>query len=462
MKNLFTLKLFKISFLLITILFASSSGAFAQITVDGNPIDWTNFTTNAYFNSNAFAPDVINAAGNTDNQFTQGSKDANAVVQLHWSNGTANAKGDIGNAGAVLVGCQLYFFADRHAVNGDAAIGFWFYKSPVSLNANGTFSGQHSDGDVLIISHFTNGGGTSDIYEYRTTGSAPNSLVFIQKIVGSLPQGQATVNTQTWNVPDPMVYSPKAGAADTYPTGSFFEGRVDLCLLLGAATPPCFSSFLAETRNSQSITASLQDFAIGGFTTNVGRPAVTVTEPTLCGSSTACVSIVGSLAGSYTMSQPENLNYGTNGSRTIQVANNGDVVEFCDLVPGGKFSVYYSTSNGCSSEPTTCDNYLANTRQTAPVTKPIIGKAESKDLSAYPVPFSETVTVEFKASKAEKFVINLYNLQGQLVKQLLAGNSKAGEVIKVEVSGSGMAESMYLVRKESKSGTSTVKLLKKD
>lgn len=125
---------------------------------------------------------------------------------------------------------------------------------------------------------------------------------------------------------------------------------------------------------------------------------------------------------------------------------------------GAGYIVTETSAGGCISLPNACT--APSSKQAAPA-KPVLGSAETKDLIAYPVPFSESVTVEFKATKAENYVINLYDLQGHLVRQLKAGDAKAGEIVKVQVSGTGMAESMYLVRKVSKAGISTVKLLKK-
>ncbi|AMM52938.1 hypothetical protein TH61_13110 [Rufibacter sp. DG15C] len=81
---------------------------------------------------------------------------------------------------------------------------------------------------------------------------------------------------------------------------------------------------------------------------------------------------------------------------------------------------------------------------------------------AYPIPFSDRTTVEFKSKKGEEYVINLYDMSGTMVKQLKSGKAKANEVVKVEVDGRGIQEGVYLARKISKSGVSSVKLLKKN
>ena len=83
-------------------------------------------------------------------------------------------------------------------------------------------------------------------------------------------------------------------------------------------------------------------------------------------------------------------------------------------------------------------------------------------LTAYPIPFSQNVTLEFKAERAGKYEINLYDMKGQLIRQLKSGTAKAGEVTQIEVDGRSMADGMYLARMVSGSGSKTVKLLKKN
>jgi hypothetical protein len=56
------------------------------------------------------------------------------------------------------------------------------------------------------------------------------------------------------------------GGTTAYSSNEFYEGGIDLTALNGGVTP-CLSSFLAETRSSSAITATLKDFALGGFQT---------------------------------------------------------------------------------------------------------------------------------------------------------------------------------------------------
>ncbi|WP_218033536.1 hypothetical protein, partial [Adhaeribacter aerolatus] len=263
---------------LAAILFLSSNAS-AQITVDGNPSDWAGI----YTNNSVVVKTLVRDANNTnDDQFTGGSQDPDLISEWSWVNGQTNDKGDISNAGAALIGCNLYFFGDRTAINGDAQIGFWFFKGQVSPTGSGTtnstFSGQHQVGDLLILSNFTNGGGTPTVrvYEWVGAGGSDGPLNLLTTATSS-----GAVNTTSYPVPnvtyegDTWSYAAKVGPAGIYPTGSFFEGSVNLCTLYGQQSTPCFSSFLLETRNSQSTSASLQDFAAGGFDVTPIKYAIT-------------------------------------------------------------------------------------------------------------------------------------------------------------------------------------------
>ncbi|MGZ3917264.1 MAG: hypothetical protein ACXVBN_11350, partial [Flavisolibacter sp.] len=89
LERFFTFKQLGIGILLVLF----GPGASAQITIDGHTSDWSGATYSAYSHD----------ANNTnDNQFTQGSKDGNAISSWAWSNGQTNNKGDITNGAAIL------------------------------------------------------------------------------------------------------------------------------------------------------------------------------------------------------------------------------------------------------------------------------------------------------------------------------------------------------------------------
>jgi hypothetical protein len=61
----------------------------------------------------------------------------------------------------------------------------------------------------------------------------------------------------------PWPYTPKFGSPGTFPSGTFYEGGLNLGAL--GLDIGCGGSFLAETRSSQEATAQLKDFALGTF-----------------------------------------------------------------------------------------------------------------------------------------------------------------------------------------------------
>jgi len=59
----------------------------------------------------------------------------------------------------------LVFGAERFSVSGDSNIGIWFFQNAVSTTggSKGTFNGTHVKGDILVLSAFSGGGGTSRV-----------------------------------------------------------------------------------------------------------------------------------------------------------------------------------------------------------------------------------------------------------------------------------------------------------
>jgi len=240
--------------------------------------------------------------GNLDNStYTQGSKDIDNVGS--WVCTPANNvtdKGDIINAYATAYtdGTDqfLYFALERSSNNGDANVGFWFLQDgTVACDAsNGTtnFTGAHQDGDIFIVSAFTKGGDVSSITAYRWNGGANGSLggtpvagggdcrASTQQLGDSIC---ATANEGTITTPWLTDNNGKnTGFGHSLNHGEFFEGGINLTAThLGDR---CFNSFVPDTRSSQSLTATLYDFAVG----KLGEcSSTTVTTPTpAAGSST--------------------------------------------------------------------------------------------------------------------------------------------------------------------------------
>jgi len=82
------------------------------------------------------------------------------------------------------------------------------------------------------------------------------------------------------------------------------------------------------------------------------------------------------------------------------------------------------------------------------------------EATAYPMPFADRTTIEFKTSETQDYVVNLYDSKGQLVRELKAGNAKAGELVTVDVDGRNLPEGMYFANIVGKAGVKkSVKLI---
>jgi hypothetical protein len=221
--------------------------------------------------------------------FTVGSKDINDVAG--WTCTPANNvtdKGDIMNAYALAYtkpdGEQfLYFGLERSANTGDANVGFWFLQGSASCS-NGSFSGHHQDGDIFVVSAFTKGGGVSTITAYRWTGGASGGIDPTPVAQGAdctsqnQPLGDpacATANKAAKSNWPWLTYNKTNGVGHNVDTGEFFEGGLNLTNT--GLSGHCFNTFLANTRSSQQLTATLYDFALG----TLGEcHSTTVTTPT--------------------------------------------------------------------------------------------------------------------------------------------------------------------------------------
>ena len=74
----------------------------------------------------------------------------------------------------------LYFALERNANTGTANVAFWFLQDDnvncVSPGGSTPFTGDHTDGDILVVSEFTNGGVVNTIQAYRWDGG-PNGVL---------------------------------------------------------------------------------------------------------------------------------------------------------------------------------------------------------------------------------------------------------------------------------------------
>lgn len=206
--------------------------------------------------------------------YATGSKDTLGIGNGGWQCSKSNNVGDkvdIVNsyATAYIDTSQtpphliLYYGVEKSSPNGDSNIAVWFLKdgtvdcsAPTGSATN--WSGHHTDGDILLVSAFTNGGAQANVNAYRWNGGDTGSLSTTPMTSGQLcgtgnDDACSVVNTTAisppWNHPD------KDGG--TLNALEFFEGGVDVGTF-GADS--CFATAVTNTRSSQSLTATLFDF----------------------------------------------------------------------------------------------------------------------------------------------------------------------------------------------------------
>jgi hypothetical protein len=180
----------------------------------------------------------------------------------------------------------LYFAMERFANDGDANVAFWFLQGDVSCvspGGNTPFSGDHQDGDILVVSAFTKGGVVSTVDAYLWVGDdntgGLSTTPFASGVDCRSPDTEvgdttcATVNTETIN--PPWDNENKRGGANVR-IAEFYEGGINITE--AGVTGECFATFLGNTRSSQELGATLFDYALG----QLGECDVTVaTSPSV-------------------------------------------------------------------------------------------------------------------------------------------------------------------------------------
>ena len=309
--------------------------------IDGNPSEWP-----AVISGNptgSYLMDYQNSA--LDDIWTGGSSDVSPISSWAWKNGSANDKNDMKNTGIVLINKTIYFFADRYANNGDSQLGIWIMLGNVLKNATPPgFTGEHTDGDILLRSHFVNGGGVTERAVYIWEGGPNGGPVLKNLAVQYL---NFASNSTTVPVPAPWEYTPKKGDPQTYPENSFVEGFIDLEGLaaeLGVEIELCYASFLIETGNSQSISSSLEDLVSGSFG-SIPDPQL-LTGSTFCSSepNTGIITMAGSeINVSYQLQNSSYVNMG------VPKPGTGNAIEWTGLAAGTYYILAYDDITLCEN-----------------------------------------------------------------------------------------------------------------
>jgi uncharacterized repeat protein (TIGR01451 family) len=262
-------------------LFELDGNAVSEVAKPGEDWDHVFAGTSAAITTPVFLTDKVNSL--TDDIFTGGaSKDINDTSDWLWTTSKPQAKNDITNAFAAAYTAKnadtagdtiVYFGLNKYDASGDNFVGFWFLKGQVGPTGTGIasgspFSGSHTVGDVLVLADYTNGGGISTFSVYQWVASGGDVATHLDTVATGVPctaapaadVACATTNTDTEQSPWP--FTDKSGEHD-FLAGELFEGGIDLTKL--HLDTGCFTSFIAETRSSQAVTATLSDFAGGEF-----------------------------------------------------------------------------------------------------------------------------------------------------------------------------------------------------
>ena len=233
---------------------------------------------------------AINAAGGSS---VWGCRSvANATDKDDILNAYALASKGTGEDAGDLI---LHFGTERFDNSGSAFLGVWFFQADVTCDlATNKFTGTKTNNDILTLVNFSNGGSniTIQAFAWHPAAVNPSTAAGTFELIGqgincSLSSDNngdptpgagavdmcAEVNVTNnvfvpWHTEDKD--KPGADPVDTLEPAEFVEGGINLTDAFAAANhtaPQCFGSFMAETRSSDTLSATLKDFALGDLNT---------------------------------------------------------------------------------------------------------------------------------------------------------------------------------------------------
>ena len=293
--------------------------------------------------------------------YTQGSKDI-YDINTWYCVGVNNVtnKGDITNAYAAMQVVNgdryVYFAMEKDTVNGDNNIGFWFLQDPgvgcptPASGSGNQWTGHHVDGDIFVVSEFTNGGGISTIKAYVwKSGALTGPVESGVDCLSTVANDNICATTNRYSITPPWLHAAGRSVGGEgsvpIPTSAFFEGGINLDDPAFGFTSQCFSSFVADTRSSQSTSATLYDYAQGNLTTCGDVTIKKVTTPSNSGSDSF----------NYTVTNPSggtalsNFSLDTNPSTTTPTDT-----QFFANVPPGDYTVTEGSTSGWNLSSLAC------------------------------------------------------------------------------------------------------------
>ncbi len=231
----------------------------------------------AVFIADPIASDTT-ACGGDPTVVGGGAKNGDAFNTITTTSGSVPGKDDLSNVYAVshtradTGHPEMFFAAERLVNNGDSHIDFEFLQSSVGVSAacSGSFTGNRTEGDLLVAVDYTMGGTLAGASVWQWHCNADPGP---QPADGTVcdPGGLSAAHYEQIAVPSFLTLAVNAaaaipcggwvcrlGAGTTLPQDDFLEGGIDLA---GIPFDGCFNSFLPHTRTAQSFTAGLKDFA---------------------------------------------------------------------------------------------------------------------------------------------------------------------------------------------------------
>jgi hypothetical protein len=330
----------------------------------------------------------------TDDILGQGSKDILDISDWHLVSQKPPAKDDLAHAAWANYSKDVngtthdvvYFSADRISNNGDAFMGFWFFKGDVH-ESGGAISGSHTVGDILVLVDFIQGNANKSdsqeigVYKWVGTGGDVNGT--LQTVValhdaqcGANVDACAVFNTSNQTSVWPFQSADSGDAANTWTPSEFVEGGIDLTALLG--DQGCFTTVMAESRSSDSVTAEQKDIVFGQLSTCGTVRIVKDAQP----------------------NDPQSFGFSSTGNLlaspgTFSLVDNGDAAAATKVVTNVNPGTYTVTEDanpaGWSLSDISCDD---------------ADSTDSGRTATIKVGVSETVTCTFTNQKTPKLTVN--------------------------------------------------------
>ena len=151
----------------------------------------------------------------------------------------------------------------------------------------------------------------------------------------------------------------------------------------------------------------------------------------------------------------------------IRLQNNqlfGQIPEnLCDLNLDWTSSVYFNINNNnlCEPYPGCIENYIGN-QDTSNCSDLSMNKSEQrfdfKFRSAFPNPFNSTIKIDFELGSPEKVLINIYDVKGRQIVNILDRNLREGNH-RIQWDAKNISSGLYFIKMQVKGKTITEKVL---